>query len=160
MNVPQRTERFMTRAIELSRQGMEAGDGGPFGAVIVRGEEIVGEGWNRVVAANDPTAHAEINAIRAACQRIGSFRLAGCDLFTSAEPCPLCLGAIYWSRLDRVWYANSVRDAATIGFDDAFFYEQLQLAPPQRRIPMTQVSSPAALRVFQDYAANPAYVRY
>ena len=153
-------ERFLNRAIELSRQGMQAGEGGPFGAVVVRGDEIVGEGWNRVVATNDPTAHAEIVAIRAACQRLNSFSLCGCELFASAEPCPLCLGAIYWSRLDRICYANTIHDAAAIGFDDASFYEQLLLAPPQRRIPQVHLPCEPALRVFQDYAANPAYVRY
>lgn len=152
--------KFMQRAIDLSRQGMEAGDGGPFGAVVVRGDEIVGEGWNRVIAANDPTAHAEVLAIRAACRQLGSFNLNGCELYASAEPCPMCLGAIYWSRLDRIYFANTAADAAAIGFDDALFYEQLLLAEEHRLIPQVRLPSPQALRVFQDYAASPTHARY
>lgn len=109
-------ERFMRRAIELSRKGMEAGEGGPFGTVVVRDEAIVGEGWNRVIHTKDPTADGEVVAIRAATQALGHFSLKGCDLYTSAYPCPMCLGAIYWARLDRIYYANSGKDAAAIPF--------------------------------------------
>jgi tRNA(Arg) A34 adenosine deaminase TadA len=118
---------FMRRAIELSRLGMQRGDGGPFGAVIVRAGEIVGEGWNRVVATNDPTAHGEILAIRDACRRLRTFILEECELYTSSEPCPMCLGAIYWARLRRIYFSNTRADAARIGFDDDFIYREIAL---------------------------------
>jgi tRNA(Arg) A34 adenosine deaminase TadA len=153
-------ERFLRRAIELSRHGMEAGDGGPFGAVVVRGVEVIGEGWNRVVCCNDPTAHAEVEAIRAACRRLGTFRLSGCVLYASAEPCPMCLAAIYWARIDRIVFAGSAADAAAIGFDDALFYEQLGRAPDLRQVPQVQMLREEALAVMRDYAANPDRVRY
>lgn len=155
-----RAQRFMRRAIELGRQGARAGDGGPFGTVIVKGGEIVGEGWNRVVATQDPTAHGEMVAIRAACRRLASFSLEGCELYTSGEPCPMCLGAIYWARIDRVFYGFSVGDAAGIGFDDRIIYEQLAAAPERRRIPETQLLAAEALQVLQAYAADPDRVRY
>lgn len=150
----------MRRAIELSRKGMEAGDGGPFGAVIVKGEKIVGEGWNRVIATKDPTAHGEVVAIRAATQSLDSFSLKGCDLYTSAHPCPMCLGAIYWARIDRIYYANNGKDAAAIGFDDEFIYQQLMRPPHQREVPGVQVLAEEAVQVFKSYAAKPDRVRY
>lgn len=153
-------ERFMRRAIELSRKGMEAGDGGPFGAVIVKREKIVGEGWNRVIATKDPTAHGEVVAIRAATQSLDSFSLKGCDLYTSAHPCPMCLGAIYWARIDRIYYANNGKDAAAIGFDDEFIYQQLMRPPHQREVPGVQVLAEEAVQVFKSYAAKPDRVRY
>jgi tRNA(Arg) A34 adenosine deaminase TadA len=151
---------FMRRAIELSRTGMERGDGGPFGAVVVRAGHIVGEGWNRVVATNDPTAHAEILAIRDACRRLGTFVLAGDDLYTSSEPCPMCLSAIYWSRLVRVFYGNTVADAAAIGFDDTLIHDELQKPSTVRRIPATRLLSDEAIAVFREYTAKPDRVRY
>lgn len=157
---PARAERFMRRAIELSRRGMEAGDGGPFGAVVVRGEEIVGEGWNRVIAGKDPTAHAELEAIRTACKRLDRFALTGCELFASAQPCPMCFGAVYWARLDRIYYANSVDDAAAIGFDDRFIYEQLRLPFDRRKVPEGRLLGEEARKVFTDYAARPHRVPY
>ena len=156
----ERTERFMRRAIELGRNGAEAGDGGPFGTVIVRGDEIVGEGWNRVVSTNDPTAHGEIEAIRDACKRIGSFSLEGCELFTSGQPCPMCLSAIYWARVERVFYGFGVRDAAEAGFDDQSIYEQLAKPREQRQIPGVQVLESEALKALKDYVADPRRVRY
>ncbi|MCS6326257.1 MAG: nucleoside deaminase [Nitrospira sp.] len=150
----------MRRAIELSRQGMRAGEGGPFGAVIVKGGVIVGEGWNRVLVTNDPTAHAEMEAIRAAARSLGSFTLKGCELYTSAQPCPMCLGAIYWSRLDRVFYGNSAKDTGAIGFDDEVFYRQLTCSPQQRDIPEVQVLADEAQRVFREYEAMPGTIRY
>lgn len=153
-------ERFLRRAIELSRLGMEAGDGGPFGAVVVRDGQIVGEGWNRVVRDIDPTSHAEVVAIRDACRRLGQFRLTGCQIFTSAEPCPMCLAAIYWGRLDRIVFASSATDAALIGFDDAFFYEQLGLPAERRQVPQVQALREEALVVFRDYAAKADRVPY
>jgi guanine deaminase len=159
-NPDPRPEPFMRRAIELSRQGMRRRDGGPFGAVIVRGGEVVGEGWNRVVAASDPTAHGEVEAIRDACRRLGTFDLSGCELFTSAEPCPMCLAAIYWARIDRVYYGNAHADAAAIGFDDAVISEQLGKPPAERLISETRLLSDEALEVFREYLADPNRVRY
>ena len=153
-------EQFMRRAIELSRKGMESGDGGPFGAVIVKGEKIVGEGWNRVIVTKDPTAHGEVVAIRAATQSLGDFNLKGCDLYTSAHPCPMCLGAIYWARIDRIYYGSSRKDAAAIGFDDEFIYQQLMRPPQQRQVPEVQVLAEEAVQVFKSYAAKPDRVRY
>lgn len=126
--------RLLHRAIELSREQMLAGAGGPFGAVVARGGEIVGEGWNRVTSGNDPTAHAEIVAIRAACQRLNRFELAGLTIYSSCEPCPMCLAAIYWARLDRLVYANSRQDAAAAGFDDAAFFSQIALPLDQQSL--------------------------
>lgn len=157
---PQRAQPLMRRAIALGRQGMQAGDGGPFGAVIVRGGEIVGEGWNRVVATNDPTAHGEVVAIRDACRRAGTFDLSGCELYTSGEPCPMCLAAIYWARIDRVFYGFRVDDAAQIGFDDRFIYEELSKPPGARAILEAQVLEGEALDVLKAYAAMPGRVRY
>lgn len=156
----QRAEHFMRRAIELSRQGMEAGAGGPFGAVIVKGGTIIGEGWNQVIATNDPTAHGEVVAIRAATRSLKDFHLNGCDLYTSAQPCPMCLGALYWARIDRIYYGNSVQDVAAIGFDDEFFCRQLSRAPRDRDIPEVQLLAKEARQVFNDFAARPGSVRY
>jgi len=130
-------EPFLREAIRLAVANVAAG-GGPFGAVVVQAGAIVGQGQNRVTAANDPTAHAEVVAIRDACSRLGGFSLAGCELYASCEPCPMCLGAILWARLDRVVYACSRQDAARAGFDDACFYEQLALPPASRRISFSQ----------------------
>lgn len=157
---PERIARFLARAVELSREGSRSGCGGPFGAVIVRGEQVIGEGHNRVPADNDPTAHAEVVAIRAACRHVGSFSLAGCEIFASSQPCPMCLAAIYWARIERVWFANTVEDARAIGFDDSKFYAELALPPGRRSIPQVHVPMPEALRVFQDWAQDPARVRY
>ena len=129
---------FLHEAIRLSMEKSQAGEGGPFGAVIVRNGTIVGRGWNRVTSANDPTAHAEITAIRDACRRLESFSLAGCEIFTSCEPCPMCLAAIYWARLDRVYYAATREDAAAVGFDDGRIYEELAMDIARRSLPMTQ----------------------
>ncbi len=156
----ERAERFMRRAIELAQQGVEAGDGGPFGTVIVKDGEIVGEGWNRVIATNDPTAHGEVVAIRDATNRIKSFSLEGCELYTSGEPCPMCLGAIYWARVDRVFYGFNVQDAAEVGFDDSFIYEQLAKPLDQRKIPEVQVLGPEAVEMLKEYAADPNRVNY
>ncbi|RKX47218.1 MAG: hypothetical protein DRP64_01715 [Verrucomicrobia bacterium] len=119
------SEAFLREAIRLSQEKMEAGEGGPFGAVIVKDDEIVGRGWNRVTSANDPTAHAEVMAIRAACSALGTFSLAGCEIYASCEPCPMCLSAIYWARLDALYFAASREDAADAGFDDALLYEEV-----------------------------------
>jgi tRNA(Arg) A34 adenosine deaminase TadA len=150
-NITDRQRHFMYLAIEESRQGMQAGHGGPFGCVIVRGDEVVGSGHNRVLASNDPTAHAEVVAIRDACARLGSFQLSGCEIYCSCEPCPMCLGAIYWARPNKVFYANTKQEAAGIGFDDQFIYEELALPLHHRHIPMLAVPNNAALAVFEEW---------
>lgn len=132
----------MRRAIQLAAHGVDRGDGGPFGCVIAHGGEIVGEGWNRVIGTNDPTAHAEIVAIRAAANRLGRFSLAGCELFTTGEPCPMCLGAVHWSRLDSITYALSAEDIAGIGFDDRAFYEEFALPRERRALPSRPIGPP------------------
>jgi guanine deaminase len=151
--------RFMRRAIALSQTGI-AGGGGPFGAVVVKGERILGEGSNRVTASNDPTAHAEIVAIRAACAALGSFRLDGCAIYSSCEPCPMCLAAIYWSRLDRIYYANDRADAAAIGFDDALIYREVALPPDGRTVPMVRLLAEEARSTFAAWQNKPDKVLY
>ncbi len=151
---------FMRRAIELSRIHMEAGEGGPFGAVVVREGLIVAEGWNRVTSTQDPTAHAEVVAIREACSRLGTFELKGCEIYTSCEPCPMCLSAIYWARLDRIWYANNQADAAAIQFDDQWLYREVALPISDRSLPTRNLLRDEALTVFQAWDAKPDKVRY
>ena len=146
------SEKFMKRAIELSRQHMIANDGGPFGAVIVKEGKIVAEGWNRVTSSNDPTAHAEVSAIRKACENLQTYDLQGCEIYTSCEPCPMCLAAIYWARIDKIYYANTRSDAAAIEFDDEFLYQELVRPIDQRKIPMFQVERDAALAVFAEWS--------
>lgn len=140
---------FMNRAIELSQIGMEKGYGGPFGAVIVKDEQIIAEGYNTVIATNDPTAHAEIVAIRKACQHLHHFQLTDCILFTSCEPCPMCMGAIYWARPKAVYFANTRQDAAAIGFDDNFIYQELHQPFDQRKMNIFHIPSPKAKAIFQ-----------
>src|ERR1700737_4143796 len=126
---------FMARAIQLSLDNIRSGRGGPFGAVVVKDGTIVAEGTNQVTSTNDPTAHAEVLAIREACKKLHVFELLDCELYTSCEPCPMCLGAIYWARISRIYFANTAEDAAGIGFDDSFIYSELKLPHAQRRIP-------------------------
>jgi tRNA(Arg) A34 adenosine deaminase TadA len=152
--------RFMRRAIALARRGMNARDGGPFGAVVVRRGAIVGEGWNRVVATRDPTAHGEIVAIRAACRRLATFRLSGSDLFTTGEPCPMCLAAAYWARIDRIFYGFTIDDAARIGFDDRLIYRQLAKPAGRRTMPVVQRLAAEARALVREYAANPRHAKY
>ncbi len=151
---------FMRRAIELSRIHMRAGEGGPFGAVVVQGGRIIGEGWNRVTSTSDPTAHAEITAIREACRVLGTFELRGCELFTSCEPCPMCLAAIYWARLDRIWYANTRTDAAAIQFDDDWLYREVALPVGARSLPASQLLRDEALDVFREWERKPDKIPY
>jgi guanine deaminase len=139
---------FMRRAIALAMENVRSGAGGPFAAVIVKDDRVVEEGANRVTSTNDPTAHAEIVAIREACRTLGDFQLAGCDLYTTCEPCPMCLGAIYWARPARVFYACVAADAAAAGFDDAFIYEELDRAHAERRVPMQQLLREESLAIF------------
>lgn len=142
---------FMQQAIALATENVRAGRGGPFGAVVVRGGEIAGSGANSVTATNDPTAHAEVLAIREACARLNTFQLTGCDLYTSCEPCPMCLGAIYWARLDRVYYGSTREDAAQIGFDDALIYDQLCRPVGSRRVWMEALMREEALEPFREW---------
>ncbi|RYD46704.1 MAG: nucleoside deaminase, partial [Verrucomicrobiaceae bacterium] len=145
----------MRRAIELARSGMNQGAGGPFGSVIVRDGEVVGEGWNRVLATHDPTAHGEINAIRDACARLGTHSLEGCEIHTTGQPCPMCLGAIHWARIGRIYYGFSIKDAAAIGFDDTEFFRQLALPSEERRIPSVESCRDEALALARDYTLLP-----
>ncbi|HVJ84291.1 MAG TPA: nucleoside deaminase [Caulifigura sp.] len=151
---------FLHEAIHLSIEKMEANEGGPFGALVVRNGAIVGRGWNRVTSANDPTAHAEVVAIRDACSRLGTFLLSGCEIYTSCEPCPLCLAAIYWSRLDRIYYAASCDDAAAAGFDDRQFYRELNKSAGERAIPATQALRNEAIVAFQAWMTKGDRIRY
>jgi guanine deaminase len=140
---------FMARAIELAIENVRSGRGGPFAALVVKDGRIVGEGTNCVTSTNDPTAHAEVVAIRAACQAMGTFQLDGCDVYTTCEPCPMCLGAIYWARPARVYFACTAADAADAGFDDAFIYEQLRLPQADRKIPFLGMMREESLECFQ-----------
>lgn len=150
----------MRRAIALSRENTGRPDGGPFGAVIVKDGRIIGEGTNQVTGTNDPTAHAEIVAIRAAAAALDSFKLEGCEIYTSCEPCPMCLAAIYWARLDRIWYGNNREDAAAIGFDDDFLYRELALPMPKRSLQMKQLLHTEAKDTFTDWFDDPNRVPY
>jgi tRNA(Arg) A34 adenosine deaminase TadA len=157
---PMSPESPMRRAIALSRERMQAGDGGPFGAVIVRDGAIVAEGWNQVVSANDSTAHAEIMAIRRACAALGRFELSDCEIYTSCEPCPMCLAAIYWARLARICYAADRTDAAASGFDDALLYQEIALPIEERRIPTTRMLAEEAREAFAEWGRKADKVPY
>jgi guanine deaminase len=152
--------KFMREAIRISIAKMRANHGGPFGAVVVRRGRIVGRGWNRVTSTNDPTAHAEIIAIREACRRLKTFQLANCELYTSCEPCPMCLSAIYWARLKRVYYGNTRRDAAKIQFADDFIYREVAAPNSKRAIPMKQLLRKAAFKAFAEWQAKPDKTPY
>ena len=151
---------FLREAIRLSIEKMESGAGGPFGAVIVRDGEIIGRGWNQVTSTNDPTAHAEIVAIRDACSNLNSFSLAGCELYSSCEPCPMCLAAVYWARLDRIYFAASAADAEAAGFDDRNFYQELRASAARRAIPMQQAMRSDALAAFRFWANKDDRIEY
>lgn len=152
--------KFILEAIELSRKGMTHNQGGPFGCVVVKNGEIVGRGNNQVTANNDPTAHAEVVAIRDACKNLGTFQLDDCDIYTSCEPCPMCMGAIYWARPRKVYFANSRSDAAKIGFDDSLIYDELSLPLESRRIVMECIGRDEAIKVFEEWNAKPDKVSY
>lgn len=150
----------MREAIRISIRKMRANCGGPFGAVVVRKGKIVGRGWNQVTSTNDPTAHAEVTAIRDACRRLKTFQLNDCELYTSCEPCPMCLAAIYWARLKKVYYGNTRRDAAKIEFDDALIYQEVSLPISRRSIPMKQLLRDEALATFAEWRDKADKVRY
>jgi guanine deaminase len=151
---------FMARAIQLSLENVRQGRGGPFGAVIVRDGNIVAEGVNSVTATNDPTAHAEIMAIRAACSKLGSFSLWDCEIYTSCEPCPICLGAIYWAHLSRIYFGNVAADASKIGLDDSFIYREFAQPLEARRIPMIPMMRDEALAAFRAWQEKPDKILY
>ncbi len=151
---------FLREAIRLSRTRMREGRGGPFGAVVVRNRAIVARGWNAVTSTNDPTAHAEVVAIRRACRKLGTFHLEDCVLYASCEPCPMCLAAAYWARVGRLVYAATREDAAVAGFDDAFIYDQVPLAPDARSLPTDHLLRAEAVAVFEAWLAKPDRVPY
>lgn len=153
-------ETFLRRAVELSRRSLETGEGGPFGAVLVRNGEILAEGWNRVLATNDPTAHAEVLVIREACRAQSAFRLPGAVLYASCEPCPMCLSAAYWAGLERIYYANTREEAAAIGFCDAELYRELVLPGDKRRLPALHLPLAGAFEPMEQWAALPGRVLY
>jgi len=151
---------FMARAIELAVENVRSGQGGPFGAIVVQAGNIISEGVNQVTSTKDPTAHAEVLAIRQACAKLGLFELKGCDLYTSCEPCPMCLGAIYWTRLSRVYFGSLAADASQAGFDDSFIYREIAYPHAQREIPMVQMMRDEALAPFRAWQDKPDKIRY
>jgi guanine deaminase len=151
---------FMARAIQLSLENVRSGRGGPFGCVVVKAGKVLAESVNQVTATNDPTAHAEVLAIREACRKLGCFELRDCDLYSSCEPCPMCLGAIYWARMNKVYFGNLAEDAAKIGFDDFAIYAELSRPHAQREIPMIQMMREEALGAFREWEQQPGKIRY
>lgn len=153
-------EKFMRRAFAVAQKGIDALSGGPFGAIVVRGGEVIGEGCNLVTSTNDPTAHAEIVAIREACQKLNSFQLEDCEIYASCEPCPMCLGAIYWARPARMFFACTREDAANAGFDDDFIYEEIALPPEARRIETSSFLRDEGLALFEKWIKKPDKTEY
>lgn len=151
---------MLRQAIALAREHSQKGAGGPFGALIAREGVVIGRGWNKVSSTNDPTAHAEVVAIRAACRALGEFHLHGCVLYTSCEPCPMCLAAAYWAHVDRIVYAATRRDAASIGFDDAFLYREFARGPKKRRVPMRQLLRGESQSMMHDWHQLPGRMMY
>ena len=158
--IPEKDKYFIEKAIELSKKGMDAEAGGPFGAVIVKNGEIIAEGFNQVTSKNDPTAHAEMVAIREACKKLSSFQLNDCVIYTSCEPCPMCLGAIYWARPKAVFYACTKKDAAEIGFDDHFIYDELEKPIENRKIKFINLAREKGQKVFQQWDHKKSKVEY
>jgi len=155
-----REQKFMKEAIALSQNGVRNNEGGPFGCVIVKDDKIIGRGNNKVTSSNDPTAHAEVVAIRDACKNLGTFQLEDCEVYSSCEPCPMCLGAIYWARPKLVYYANSREDAANIGFDDSMIYEELGIELDKRKIPIINLGREEALKVFKEWQNKSNRIKY
>lgn len=152
--------KYMQAAIELARQGMQSNTGGPFGCVIVKDGKIIGKGSNKVTSSNDPTAHAEVVAIRDACKNLNTFQLDGCDIYTSCEPCPMCMGAIYWARPSKVFFAGNRYDAAHAGFDDSMIYEELNASIEDRKIPIINLGREEAVRLFEEWLSKPDKIDY
>jgi len=155
-----REEKFMSEAILLSQNGVRNNEGGPFGCIIVKDDKIVGRGNNKVTSSNDPTAHAEVVAIRDACKNLDTFQLDDCEIYTSCEPCPMCLGAIYWARPKVVYFANSRQDAANIGFDDSMIYEELGIELEKRKIPIINLGREEALKIFVEWQNKDDKIKY
>ena len=153
-------KKFMREAIRLSIENVQSGNGGPFGTIIVKNGNIIASGVNKVTQSNDPTAHAEIVAIRNACETLGTFQLVGCEIYCSCEPCPMCLGAIYWARPDRIYFANTREDAADINFDDNFIYNELDVSISQRKLPTTQLLRDEAQMAFTQWRESTAKTEY
>ena len=153
-------KKFMREAIRLSIENVQSGNGGPFGTVIVKKGNIIASGVNKVTQSSDPTAHAEIVAIRSACETLGTFQLVGCEIYCSCEPCPMCLGAIYWARPDRIYFANTKEDAADINFDDNFIYNELDVSTTQRKLPTTQLLRDEAQMAFTQWPESTAKIEY
>lgn len=153
-------KKFMREAIRLSIENVQSGNGGPFGTVIVKKGNIIASGVNKVTQSSDPTAHAEIVAIRSACETLGTFQLVGCEIYCSCEPCPMCLGAIYWARPDRIYFANTKEDAADINFDDNFIYNELDVSISQRKLPTTQLLRDEAQMAFTQWRESTAKTEY
>lgn len=151
---------LMLHAVRLSAEKMRAGLGGPFGAIIAKDGEVIAQGSNQVTSRNDPTAHAEVEAIREACRKLGTFSLEGCEIYTSCEPCPMCLAAIYWARLDRIYFANTRDDAAAIGFDDAAIYDEIPKEVGERSIPTRRIELDEATQIFQEWRDMPDKIMY
>jgi len=160
MTPQEENEKFMKMAIALSEQNVTRLLGGPFGAVIVKDGKLIAKSANKVTTSNDPTAHAEVSAIRKACKKLKTFDLSGCVIYTSCEPCPMCLGAIYWSRIDLIYYANTKKDAANIGFDDQFIYDEIDLAMNKRRLPVVQLLREEAQQAFKQWSASAIKIEY
>ncbi|WP_317124811.1 nucleoside deaminase [Arachidicoccus soli] len=150
----------MKVAIALSEKGLTNNEGGPFGCIVVKGDEIVGRGNNKVTSTNDPTAHAEIIAIRDACKNLETFQLEDCEIYTSCEPCPMCLGAIYWARPKAIYYANTRKDASSVGFDDSLIYDEIDMEITKRKIPMIHIEQAEALKVFEHWKNKERKTRY
>ncbi|HUZ60418.1 MAG TPA: nucleoside deaminase [Hanamia sp.] len=155
-----REEKFMKEAISLSEKGVRENEGGPFGCIIVKDNKIIGRGHNKVISTNDPTAHAEVIAIREACKNLGTFQLDGCEIYTSCEPCPMCLGAIYWARAQIIYYANTRHDAAEIGFDDSIIYDEIKKNLNKRKIPAINIGRKEARKVFKEWSEKKDKERY
>ena len=155
-----REEKFMNEAIALANKGVNNNSGGPFGCIVVKEDRIVGKGFNKVTSTNDPTAHAEIVAIRDACRNLGTFQLEGCEIYTSCEPCPMCLGAIYWARPSVIYYANTRNDAAEIGFDDSMIYDEINKHMHQRKIPVINVGREDAQKIFVEWLQKKDKINY
>jgi guanine deaminase len=155
-----REEKFMQEAIKLSKDGMDKKEGGPFGCVIVKGDMIVGRGNNKVTSTNDPTAHAEVVAIRDACKNLKSFQLEECEIYTSCEPCPMCLGAIYWARPKAIYFANNREDAANAGFDDSMLYDEMRCGIEERKIPINSIGREQAIKVFEEWMLKENKIEY
>jgi tRNA(Arg) A34 adenosine deaminase TadA len=153
-------DKFMQRATAIALERMRANAGGPFGCVIVRGDELIAEGWNEVTSSNDPSAHAEVVAIRRACAKLKTFNLPDCDIYASCEPCPMCLGAIYWARFRHIYYGNTRAEAAAIGFDDDHIYREIGIDPGKRSIPATQLRPPGTDVPFAEWLKKPDKIRY